>query len=418
MNSEMNSSSIAIHCHEVSKNYFFYRNPLSKLWDITIGKMGAAGQEYPALQNITFGVHKGESIALVGHNGSGKSTLLKLIAGVARPSEGSLTTNGRIAALLELGTGFHGEFTGRQNLLMNARMNGLNDEEIESRMEAIIAFSELGEFIDRKVRTYSSGMLLRLGFSLATHVDADILLVDEALAVGDAYFQSKCIKRIQNLVHNEGKTLLYVSHDPSSVKLICTRAILLSKGKMLGDGAPDTVLDHYNALSARENKLDEDSLINAYNGRGGIVSGEHTFKIQRAVLLDSEGNDRVSFLSGERAKLLCTFCHEGSEEISGLTMGMHIRDARGYEIFGTNTFHTQFKMGTVSPHSPITLAFDFPLNIGRGRYTIGLAFHSGREHTAKNYKWMDKAIVFEVADDHRYVFDGVARLVGHFTRVE
>jgi lipopolysaccharide transport system ATP-binding protein len=187
---------------------------------------------------------------------------------------------------------------------------------------------------------------------------------------------------------------------------------------MLGDGAPDTVLDHYNALSARENKLDEDSLISAYNGRGGIVSGEPTFKIQRAALLDSEGNDRVSFLSGERAKLLCTFCHEGSEEISELTMGLHIRDARGYEIFGTNTFHTQFKMGTVSPHSPMTLAFDFPLNIGRGRYTIGLAFHSGREHTAKNYKWMDKAIVFEVADDHRYVFDGVARLDGHFTRVE
>jgi lipopolysaccharide transport system ATP-binding protein len=420
----MNSNQInpdaraVIQASMLSKTYYFYRNPLLKLWDLASKSPGRNGSAYHALDGINFAVSRGESVALVGHNGSGKSTLLKLIAGVSRPSTGQILAQGRIAALLELGTGFHGEFTGRENLLMNARMNGLNDDEIHNRMQEIIKFSELGDFIDRKVRTYSSGMLLRLGFSLATHVDAEILLVDEALSVGDAYFQSKCMRRMHELVHSEGRTLLYVSHDPSSVKLICRRALLLSKGRIIGDGAPDTVLDHYNALSAHENQLDEDALMNAYAGKGGMVSGDPRFKVLNTRLLDDSGKERVSFISGEHARLRCTFRYEGPEEIHDITMGLHIRDSKGYEVFGTNTFHTGFKVDVLRPKQDVTLAFDFPLNIGRGRYTIGLAFHSGREHTAKNYKWMDKALVFEMSDDHRYVFDGVARLNGLFLRVE
>lgn len=414
----MNSSHIAIDCVGIAKDYYFYSNPLVKLWDIARGQMGTLGRKYSALDSISFGVKKGESVALVGHNGSGKSTLLKLIAGVARPTSGSLQTHGRIAALLELGTGFHGEFTGRQNLLMNARMNGLNDDEIQGRMADIIAFSELGEFIDRKVRTYSSGMMLRLGFSLATHVDANILLVDEALSVGDAYFQSKCIKRIQQLVHDEGRTLLYVSHDPSSVKLICSRAILLSKGKMLGDGAPDTVLDHYNALSARENKLDEEALARAYRGEAGVSSGDALFEVSELELSDSDGKQRAAFVSGEAAIIECSYCWRGSGQLGDLTLGIMIKDSKGYEVFGTNTFLAGFDLGVCVPGEPRRISFRVPLNLGRGRYTISIAFHSGREHTAKNYRWIDKALVFEVNDDHRYIFDGVARLNGTFATSE
>jgi lipopolysaccharide transport system ATP-binding protein len=357
-------------------------------------------------------------VALVGHNGSGKSTLLKLIAGVSRPSTGQILAQGRIAALLELGTGFHGEFTGRENLLMNARMNGLNDDEIHNRMQEIIEFSELGDFIDRKVRTYSSGMLLRLGFSLATHVDAEILLVDEALSVGDAYFQSKCMRRMHELVHSEGRTLLYVSHDPSSVKLICRRALLLSKGHIIGDGAPDTVLDHYNALSAREAVLDEEALAKAYKGEGGIVSGSSGFKVASIRLLDSNESERVSFISGEQATIECTFVQKEAKPIRDLTMGLTIRDSKGYEIFGTNTFLTGFNLGDCSPELPVTLRFNTVLNLGRGKFTVGIAFHTGRDHTAKNYKWIDKALVLEIQDDHRYMFDGVARLQGHFQRID
>ena len=416
----MNSSLInpdaraVIQASMLSKTYYFYRNPLLKLWDLASKSPGRNGSAYHALDGINFAVSRGESVALVGHNGSGKSTLLKLIAGVSRPSTGQILAQGRIAALLELGTGFHGEFTGRENLLMNARMNGLNDDEIHNRMQEIIKFSELGDFIDRKVRTYSSGMLLRLGFSLATHVDAEILLVDEALSVGDAYFQSKCINRMQQLIHDEGRTLLYVSHDPSSVKLICKRAILLSKGRMLGDGAPDTVLDHYNAISARENRLDEEALVRAYRGDGGVVSGDPQFEVTEISLFDSDRVIRYSFTSGEIAQLECTFCYHGSDTIEDITMGLMIRDSKGYEVFGTNTFLSGIKIGSCPSGIARKISFHAPMNLGRGRYTIALAFHTGREHTAKNYKWIDKALVFEVNDDHRYIFEGVARLNGKF----
>jgi len=418
MNFNQSVDASAVKAEKLFKSYFFYSNPLRKLWDLSRQRLGDNGKTYNALSDINFSVKRGESLALVGHNGSGKSTLLKLIAGVSRPTSGTIHTQGRIAALLELGTGFHHEFTGRENLLMNARMNGLDENEIKSRLNEIIEFSELGEFIDRKIRTYSSGMLLRLGFSLATHVNADILLVDEALAVGDAYFQSKCIRRMQQLVHEEGRTLLYVSHDPSSVKLICNRALLLSKGRLIGDGAPDTVLDHYNALSAREAVLDEEALAKAYRGEGGIVSGASDFSVASIRLLDGNETERVSFISGEQATIECTFIQKAAQPIRDLTMGLTIRDSKGYEVFGTNTFLTGFSVGDCPPNMPITLKFKTALNLGRGKFTIGIAFHTGREHTAKNYKWIDKAVVFEIQDDHRYTFDGVARLQGHFQRID
>jgi lipopolysaccharide transport system ATP-binding protein len=413
-NQDLYDASIIVRAERVCKSYYFYSNPLSKLWDLSRRRLGENGKKYDALSEINFSVTKGESVALIGHNGSGKSTLLKLIAGISRPTSGSLFARGRIAALLELGTGFHGEFTGRQNLVMNARMNGLNDDEIQSRLGDIIEFSELGEFLDRPVRTYSSGMLLRLGFSLATHVDANILLVDEALSVGDAYFQSKCMRRIQQIVHEEGRTLLYVSHDPSSVKFICKRAVLLSKGRILGDGAPDTVLDHYNALSARENKLDEEALVRAYKGDGGIISGDPLFNIESVRLLDSQNQERFSFISGERARFEFKFSYNGSTAIQALTMGFMIKDSKGYEVFGTNTFLAGFPLAECVPNRPNILYFNAPMNLGRGRYSLTLAFHTGREHTVKNYKWMDKALIFEIIDDHRFIFDGVARLDGTF----
>jgi lipopolysaccharide transport system ATP-binding protein len=388
-----------------------------RLVDMVLGVNGYRGQEFCALKPLNLTVPKGESLALVGCNGSGKSTLLKLIAGVAAPSAGRLRTQGRVAALLELGTGFHPEFTGRQNLLTNARLMGLSDDETEERMGDIIAFSELGEFIDRKVRTYSSGMLLRLGFSLATHVSADILAVDEALAVGDAYFQSKCMKRIQRWVHEEGRTLLYVSHDPGTVKLVCNRAVLLSHGTVVGDGAPDTVLDHYNALLAGNGALDEAALAKAYRGEGGVVSGEQDFSVLSIRLCDGAGADRAMFVSGEEFVVECRFQNNGQVAIDDLTMGFHIRDARGYEVFGTNTWLTGHSVGRCEPGKEVVLRFRGPLGIGRGRFSLGVAFHTGREHTAKNYKWIDKAAAFDVTDDHRYIFDGVARVNGVFERV-
>jgi len=207
---------------------------------------------FEALKNISFEIGTGESVGIVGENGAGKSTLLKILAGTVTPSQGYVTTNGRVAALLELGTGFHPEFTGRQNIYLNAALLGLEQSEISAREPAIIDFAELGEFIDRPIKTYSSGMIMRLAFSIATSVDPEILIVDEALSVGDHYFQQKCIDRMTRF-RTRGKTILFCSHSTYSVNLLCSRAIWLHRGGVRRDGpATEVTADYVNFLRAKE----------------------------------------------------------------------------------------------------------------------------------------------------------------------
>jgi ABC-type polysaccharide/polyol phosphate transport system ATPase subunit len=211
-------------------------------------------KEVHALLNIFFKVRKGEALGIVGMNGSGKSTLLQILAGTLTPSSGKAHCIGRVAALLELGSGFNPEFTGRENIYLNCAVLGLNKLEIEARINQIIEFSELGEFIEQPVKTYSSGMVVRLAFAAISHVDPDILIVDEALAVGDSYFQHKCTRKIREF-KERGGTLLLVSHDPGAIKSICTRCILLDRGKLIKDGPAESVLDYYNAMIAQKEKI-------------------------------------------------------------------------------------------------------------------------------------------------------------------
>jgi len=197
------------------------------------------------LKNINLDIKKGETVALIGVNGSGKSTLLKLMTKIIYPTKGSIKINGKLTSLLELGAGFHPDFSGRENIYFNASIFGLTKQEIDRRLKTIIDFSELGEFIDSPVRTYSSGMYMRLAFSVAINVDADILLIDEILAVGDQHFQDKCFAKLHELKENENKTIVIVSHDLKQVKNLCDRAIWIREGKVEMDGNPKEVIDKY-----------------------------------------------------------------------------------------------------------------------------------------------------------------------------
>lgn len=256
-----------ISVRDVSKAYRIWENPTSRLssplWQAAsqflprssrlgqnlLARSQAAYEDFYALQNVSFEIQRGESWGIIGRNGSGKSTLLQLIAGTLQPTSGSVQVRGKVAALLELGSGFNPDFTGRENVYLNATVLGLRREQIDARYEAIAAFAEIGEFINHPVQTYSSGMVMRLAFAVAVHVDPDILIVDEALSVGDARFQLKCARAIDRFV-SQGVTLLFVSHDSSMVKRLCHSAVLLEKGRIVYDGRPNDVVNLYSKLIA------------------------------------------------------------------------------------------------------------------------------------------------------------------------
>ncbi|MCA3796129.1 MAG: ABC transporter ATP-binding protein, partial [Burkholderia sp.] len=234
------SSDLAVSVKDLSKVFHIYDSPRARLLQMLFGARKQYYREFWALRDISFDIARGETIGIVGHNGSGKSTLLQVISGTLSPSAGHVETNGKVAALLELGSGFNPEFTGRENVMLYGQILGMSEEELEEKYPAIVEFSEIGDFVNQPLKTYSSGMYVRLAFSVAIHVNPDILIVDEALSVGDALFQAKCMAVMKKLM-DRGTTLLFVSHDPGSVKALCNRAILLDHGNMLAAGSTDHV---------------------------------------------------------------------------------------------------------------------------------------------------------------------------------
>ena len=235
---------IAIKVENVTKSFKLFYDKPSTLKERLVFLNKKKAEEHTVLKNISLNIKKGETVALIGVNGSGKSTLLKLMTKIIYPTKGKITTNGKLTSLLELGAGFHPDFTGRENIYFNAAIFGLTKQEIDNRLDKIIEFSELGEFIDSPVRTYSSGMYMRLAFSVAINVDADILLIDEILAVGDQHFQDKCFAKLEEL-KNSGITIVIVTHSLGSVKQLCNRAIWLFNGEVRMDGNDDEVIDEY-----------------------------------------------------------------------------------------------------------------------------------------------------------------------------
>ena len=365
-----------------------------------------------ALRQIRFSVNPGESLGIIGQNGAGKSTLLKVLSGTTQPNEGNYALRGRVSALLELGLGFHPDFTGRANALMAGRMMGLSKADSLALLPGIESFSELGPYMDRPVRVYSTGMQVRLAFSAATAVRPDILIVDEALAVGDAYFQHKCVRRIRQF-REAGTTLLFVSHDPGAIKTLCQRALLLDRGRLIQDGPPDTVLDYYNALIAKKSLDEEIQQIESLEGKTLTRSGSGVARIKAVEMTTAEGNIARAFRVGERAVIRCIAEINGS--LKNPTVGLLIRDRLGNDIYGTNTHHLKIASGLWHAGEKLLTEFRLPLNLGPANYSVSMAIHTLDTHLEENCDWVDQCLVFQVVPDDGAQFVGVAALSAHAT---
>jgi ABC-type polysaccharide/polyol phosphate transport system ATPase subunit len=284
-----------ISVQNVSKLYRIYDQPSGRLKEILLRGRRKYHRDFWALQEVSLEVETGEAVGIIGRNGAGKTTLLQIIAGVLQPTLGDVTVEGRVTALLELGSGFNLEYTGRENILLSGQILGFSEEEMRRRMDVIVQFAELEGFVDQPVKTYSTGMLMRLAFASAIHVDPDVLIVDEALSVGDVYFQRKSLDRMEYF-RKAGKTVLFVSHDPALVQRFCTRALWLEHGRVAMTGKAKEVVTAYQAFCAR---LEEERLRNAANN-GGIGSREHDEIIRELKLTGSRwGNGKIRFTNVE-----------------------------------------------------------------------------------------------------------------------
>jgi lipopolysaccharide transport system ATP-binding protein len=395
---------------------------------ITVSNLGKAYKQYPnrwsrliewimpggahqhqlkwVLQDINFSVKPGEAVGIIGKNGAGKSTLLKLITGTTLPTQGMVNIQGRVAAMLELGMGFHPDFTGRENVLMAAQLLGIDGEDIQRLMPGIESFSEIGDYIDQPVRVYSSGMQMRLAFSVATAIRPDVLIVDEALSVGDTYFQHKSFDRIREF-REQGTTLLIVSHDKQAIQSICDRAILLARGQIIMEGNPESVMDYYNAMLAdhQEHKIKQNTM---EDGKVQTISGTGEATISEVKLCNLQGAKLDVVNVGETVCVhVAVTVHQPLAE---LVLGFMIKDRLGQPIFGTNTFHYHQTLIDVVKGQKIDFKFQFDANIGPGHYSVALALHSRDTHIEKNYEWRDLALVFGVINLDKPEFVGVAWL--------
>ncbi|HBD0117090.1 TPA: O8 family O-antigen export ABC transporter ATP-binding subunit [Escherichia coli] len=357
------------------------------------------------LREINFEVAPGEAVGIIGINGAGKSTLLKLITGTSRPTTGEIELSGRVAALLELGMGFHSDFTGRQNVYMSGQLLGLSSEKITELMPQIEEFAEIGDYIDQPVRVYSSGMQVRLAFSVATAIRPDVLIIDEALSVGDAYFQHKSFERIRKF-RQEGTTLLLVSHDKQAIQSICDRAILLNKGQIEMEGEPEAVMDYYNALLA--DKQNQSIKQVEHNGKTQTVSGTGEVTISEVHLLDEQGNVTEFVSVGHRVSLQVNV--EVKDDIPELVVGYMIKDRLGQPIFGTNTYHLNQTLTSLKKGEKRSFLFSFDARLGVGSYSVAVALHTSSTHLGKNYEWRDLAVVFNVVNTEQQEFVGVSWL--------
>ena len=395
---------------------------------ITVTKLGKAYKVYPGrfarlkewllplgkprhtikwvLQDLNFSVAPGEAVGIIGINGAGKSTLLKMLTGTTQPTTGSIQITGRVAALLELGIGFHPEFTGRQNAFMAGQLLGMKAEEIKALLPEIEAFAEIGDYMDMPLRVYSSGMQMRLAFSVATAIRPDILIVDEALSVGDAYFQHKSFERIRQF-RKQGTTLLIVSHDKQAIQSICDRAILLNTGKLAMQGAPEAVMDYYNGLLA---KRDTDTVRQhvADGDKMQTVSGTGEATIQDVALLNQSG-ERVETI-GVGAPVVLQVKARIHKAVPRLVLGYMIKDRLGQPVYGTNTYHLGRVLEDVQVNSHVEYRFKFDANLGPGTYSITVALQGSDTHLGANFEWRDLALVFGVLNTGKNEFVGVAWL--------
>lgn len=459
------SDDIVIKVDGLSKCYQIYDQPRDRLKQFVIPRLQRLAVQTPkqyfrefwALKDVSFEVKKGEAVGIVGRNGSGKSTLLQIITGTLAPTSGSVSTQGRIAALLELGSGFNPDFTGRENVYLNGALLGFSTEQINNKFDAIAAFADIGQHLDQPVKTYSSGMLLRLAFAVQVQVEPEILIVDEALAVGDALFQKRCFQRIEKLV-SDGTTLLFVSHDQESVRTLTNRALLLNKGKSAAWGLSSEVVLEYRKLLHDEEtayfcSLTKDMTERAKQTSAESVSveaapsiprktdslatsvtegmrserlsfGDGEVKIIQVETLDADGQPCSMFYPGERLRIRVT-C-ESLANIDKLNVAVRLRNKEGVKIYSWGTLNQDMTVRARNLDAPIfwgqqfkigeqlQVVLECPCNLGVNLYEVQVAvsFEETMDYMVQRMlHWVDEAAFFQVSMKRdEYFFGGVVDL--------
>ncbi|SPC11692.1 ABC transporter ATP-binding protein [Cupriavidus taiwanensis] len=383
------SSDVIVHTENLGKCYEIYDRPKDRLLQMLARGRKQYFREFWALRNISLEIRRGENVGIVGHNGSGKSTLLQLLAGTLNQTTGTVSVSGRVAALLELGSGFNPEYSGRENVKMYAQLLGMSDEQIDERFDRIVDFSEIGDFIDQPLKTYSSGMYVRLAFSVAVHVNPEILIVDEALSVGDAFFQAKCMALLKKLM-DDGVTLLFVSHDPGAVKALCSRAVLLDHGSMLANGDTESVVETYYAQYVQRRQSiavsdDKTRVPDAADQAAALAEdaeSEAAFKSRSSYqrlqngmaeylnvsLLDSRGRPARSVDFGEQVTLRVKI--RVQRDLPRLSFGYHIKDKNGFDIVYSDSGIEQCNIELPREGSVHVVDWTFRARLKEGEYTV------------------------------------------------
>ena len=408
----------ALRVESVSKQYRIYDRPVDRLKESLTRGRWKTHREFWALHDISFEIEAGTTTGIIGPNGSGKSTLLQIITGTLEPTHGKVWHDGRIAALLELGAGFNPEFTGIENIFMNSALMGLSKSETERLLPEITSFAEIGDFIDQPLKTYSSGMYIRLAFATAIASSPDILIVDEALSVGDAVFQHRCSHRIKEM-QESGTTILFVSHDLGAIRALCSRVILLNDGRIEADGAPTYALNRYQkVIMSREAAYIQQSAIQAIEpqteqkvgGDGVHVSAEHSYRhgdgsaeIVTSELLDSAGQPVEVVETGD--SLQCRVRVVFHADLDDPVFGFVIRNRHGIHLYGTNTKVQGIPTGRVRRGETVEVTFTFNCWVAPDSYSISIAVHN---YAAVSFDWLDGALFFRVVS--AIPIEGVANL--------
>jgi ABC-type polysaccharide/polyol phosphate transport system ATPase subunit len=405
----------ALRVENVSKQYRIYARPGDRLKEsLTRGRL-KRHREFWALRGVSFRVESGTTTGIIGPNGCGKSTLLQIIAGTLEPTEGSVWREGRVAALLELGAGFDPEGTGVENVYMNAALMGLSRRETDRLFPDIERFAEIGQFIHQPVKTYSSGMFVRLAFAVAANVEPDILVIDEALAVGDAVFQHRCLRRIKE-IQERGATVLFVSHDAAAVRALCSRAVLMSAGRVLADGPPSEVLNHYQKIVMEREQAfeeEEEAAGDEPQGEGGeevfpplrytYRHGDGSAEIVSAELLDAARRPVGVVETG--TPLLVRVRARFQREVDDAVFGFLINDSRSVHAYGTNTKEQRIDFGRLRRGEMVEVSFAFDCWLGLDQFSVSLAVHS---RDGVSYDWLDGVIFFRVTS--AILVEGIANL--------
>jgi len=391
-----------LHVQNVSKSYRLYKRPVDRLLEALPFGGSRAGKEFWALRDVNLSVERGEILGVIGPNGSGKSTLLQIVSGILQPTRGRVLTKGRIAALLELGAGFNPEFTGRENVFLNGEILGLSRQQMEKAFPSVEKFAEIGSFMDRPVKEYSSGMYVRLAFSTAIHVEPEILIVDEALAVGDAIFANRCIKKFDELKERK-VTVLFVSHDLGLVKRLSDKAAFMLDGRVAAYGSPNEVVNRYVG-----HVLEREQGTGTTEPSGAFRHGDGASRVTEVSLLDARRERAASVEPGDA--LTIRVRARAEKNLDNPVVGVLIRNRLGIDVWGTNTRIEGVDLGSVSAGESFEVEFGFDCGLTRQDYTLTVATQYPEGYSQD---WLDDALAFSVVDTRE-----VAGLLNFKTKVE